>query len=61
MVSVKGGALAGAGILDGDIIIVARSIGPRQVMIVVAIVNGERCVRCRIDSLEEIAQRTVQE
>ena len=45
MVRVKSDALAGAGILDGDILIVDRSIGPRHGMIVVAMVNGEMSVR----------------
>lgn len=45
MVRVTNDALAGAGILDGDILIVDRSKGPRHGMIVVAIVNGEMCVR----------------
>lgn len=45
MVRVKSDALAGAGILDGDVLIVDRSIGLRHGMIVVAVVNGEMCVR----------------
>lgn len=45
MVRVTNDALAGAGILDGDVLIVDRSIGPRHGMIVVAVVNGEMCVR----------------
>lgn len=45
MVRVKSDALADAGILDGDVLIVDRSIGPRHGMIVVAIVNGGMCVR----------------
>lgn len=45
MVRVKSDALSGAGILDGDVLIVDRSIGPRHGMIVVAVVNGEMCVR----------------
>ena len=45
MVRVTNDALAGAGILDGDVLIVDRSIGPRHGMIVVAIVNGDMCVR----------------
>lgn len=45
MVRVTNDALSGAGILDGDVLIVDRSIGPRHGMIVVAIVNGEMCVR----------------
>ena len=45
MVRVNGDALSGAGILDGDVLVVDRSIGPRHGMIVVAIVNGEMCVR----------------
>ena len=45
MVRVKGDALSGAGILDGDVLVVDRSIGPRHGMIVVAVVNGEMCVR----------------
>ena len=45
MVRVKGAALSGAGILDGDVLVVDRSIGPRHGMIVVAVVNGEMCVR----------------
>lgn len=45
MVRVTNDALAGAGILDGDVLIVDRSIGPRHGMIVVAMVNGEMCVR----------------
>jgi DNA polymerase V len=45
MVRVKNDALSGAGILEGDVLIVDRSIGPRHSMIVVAVVNGEMCVR----------------
>lgn len=45
MVRVNGDALSGAGILDGDVLVVDRSIGPRHGMIVVAVVNGEMCVR----------------
>jgi len=45
MVRVTNDALAGAGILDGDVLIVDRSIGPRHGMIVVTVVNGEMCVR----------------
>ena len=45
MVRVTNGALSGAGILDGDVLIVDRSIGPRHGMIVAAMVNGEMCVR----------------
>jgi DNA polymerase V len=45
MVRVTNDALAGAGILDGDVLIVDRSIGPRHGMIVVAVVNGEMCIR----------------
>jgi len=45
MVRVKSDAMSGAGILDGDILIVDRSIGPRHGMIVVTVVNGEMCVR----------------
>lgn len=45
MVRVTNDALSGAGILDGDVLIVDRSIGPRHGMIVVAVVNGEICVR----------------
>ena len=45
MVRVKGAALSGAGILDGDVLVVDRSIGPRHGMIVVAVVSGEMCVR----------------
>lgn len=45
MIRVKGDGLSGAGILDGDVLIVDRSFAPRHGMIVVAIVNGEMCVR----------------
>lgn len=45
MIRVKGDALFGAGILDGDVLVVDRSIGPRHGMIVVAMENGEMCVR----------------
>jgi len=45
MVRVKSDALVGAGILDGDVLVIDRSIGPRHGMIVVAVVNGEMCVR----------------
>lgn len=45
MVRVTNDALAGAGILDGDVLVVDRSISPRHGMIVVAVVNGEMCVR----------------
>ena len=45
MVRAKGDALSGAGILDGDVLVVDSSIGPRHGMIVVAVVNGEMCVR----------------
>jgi DNA polymerase V len=44
MVRAKGDALSGAGILDGDVLVVDRSIGPKHGMIVVAVVNGEMCV-----------------
>jgi DNA polymerase V len=45
MVRANGDALSGAGILDGDVLVIDRSIGPRHGMIVVAVVNGEMCVR----------------
>ncbi len=45
MVRVTNDALACAGILDGDVLVVDRSIGPRHGMIVVAVVSGEMCVR----------------
>lgn len=45
MVRVTNDALAGAGILEGDVLIVDRSIGSRPGMIVVAVVNGEMAVR----------------
>lgn len=45
MVRVNGDALSGAGILDEDVLVVDRSIGPRHGMIVVAVVNGAMCVR----------------
>lgn len=45
MFRVKSDAMIGAGILDRDILIVDRSIGPRHGMIVVALVNGEMTVR----------------
>lgn len=37
--------MTGAGNFHGDILVVDRSIQPRRGMIVVAIVNGEMCVR----------------
>ena len=45
MIRVKSNAMSDAGILDGDILIVDRSMGPMHGMIVVAMVNGEMCVR----------------
>jgi len=45
MVRMRGDAMVGAGYLDGDILIVDRSIQHRHGIIVVAIVNGEMCVR----------------
>ena len=45
MVRAKSEPVTGAGLLDGDILIVSRSIGPRRCMIVAASVNGEVCVR----------------
>lgn len=45
MFRVTNDALSGAGILDGDVLVVDRSIGPRHGMIVVALANGEMYVR----------------
>lgn len=42
---VSGGSMAGAGIADGDEIIVDRSLTPREGSVVVAVVEGELLIR----------------
>ncbi len=42
---VSGGAMSGAGIADGDEIIVDRSLTPRDGSVVVAVVEGELLIR----------------
>lgn len=44
-VKVKGDSMAGAGISSGDILIVDRSLEPKDKRIVVAVVNGEFTVK----------------
>jgi DNA polymerase V len=42
---VQGDSMQGAGILDGDILVVDRSVTPQHGHIVVAFINGERLVK----------------
>ncbi len=44
-VKVKGDSMAGAGITSGDILIVDRSLDPKDKSIVVAVVNGDFTVK----------------
>ncbi|NJD05120.1 MAG: translesion error-prone DNA polymerase V autoproteolytic subunit [Methylococcaceae bacterium] len=44
-VRVKGDSMIGAGISDGDLLVVDRSVEPRNGQIVVAAVNGEQTVK----------------
>ncbi|MFP4473444.1 MAG: LexA family protein [Candidatus Omnitrophota bacterium] len=44
-VRVKGDSMTGAGILDGDILVVDRSVRPAQNRIVIAVVGGEFTVK----------------
>ena len=45
MVRVSGDSMSGAGILDGDILVVDRSLSPRTGHIVVAVLDGELTVK----------------
>lgn len=45
LVKVSGDAMAGAGVHEGDTLVVDRSIEPRDGLVVVAVVNGEMAVK----------------
>lgn len=45
MVRVSGDSMQGAGILDGDLLVVNRSLTPRHGQIVLAVINGEFTVK----------------
>jgi DNA polymerase V len=42
---VQGDAMTGAGIFDGDVVIVDRSLQPMSGKVVIAILNGEMLIR----------------
>ena len=52
---VQGDSMQGAGILDGDILVVDRSVTPQHGHIVVAFINGERLVKRLHKRAERIA------
>jgi hypothetical protein len=49
--------MTGAGILDGDHLVVDRSVTPKHGHIVVAVCNGEMAVKRLHDPLDRIARR----
>lgn len=52
---VQGDSMGGAGILDGDILVVDRSVTPLHGHIVVAFINGERLVKRLYKRAERVA------
>lgn len=57
-VKVKGHSMTGAGINDGDMLVVDRSLRPNNNSIVVAVINGEVTVKALDTSTDEIWLRS---